>query len=56
MATTQPTNPIDVIEQHEEVFKTIHEKADDPTVAERFGGQPLELLELDRDRSRGDQP
>ncbi|WP_157837715.1 hypothetical protein [Haloferax sp. ATB1] len=53
MATTQPTDPIDIIEQHEEVFKTIREQATDPDVAERFGGQPLELLELDRER--GDQ-
>lgn len=50
MATTQPTDTIEVIEEHEEIFRTIAEGADDPTVAKRFGEQPLELLELDRER------
>jgi len=51
--TDHPTDPIDVIAEHEEVFKTIREEAEDPRVAQRFGAQPLELLELDRER--GDQ-
>ena len=50
MATTQSTNPIDIIEENEEVFQTIEAEADDPTVAEKYGGKPLELLELDRER------
>jgi len=54
MATTQPTNPIDIIDEHEEVFQTIEEEADDPLVAEKYGRKPLQLLALDRDR--GGQP
>lgn len=50
MATTQPTNPIDIIAENEEVFQTIQEEADDPVVAEKYGRKPLELLELDRER------
>lgn len=53
MTTTQPTNPIDIIAENEEVFQTIQKQADDPRVAEKYGRKPLELLELDRDR--GDQ-
>ena len=45
----KPTNLIDVIEEHEEVFETISEEARDPHVAERFGEQPLALLELERE-------
>jgi hypothetical protein len=46
----QPTDPIDVIAENEEVFRTIREKAEDSTVAEQFGTQPLRLLELERER------
>jgi len=56
MPRTEHHDPIDIIDEHEEVFKTISEKVDDPCVAQRFGDQPLALLELDRDRSRGGQP
>jgi len=49
MSGTEHHDPIDVIDEHEEVFKTISEKAADPRVAQRFGEQPLALLELDRD-------
>jgi hypothetical protein len=45
-----PTDPISIIEENEEIFETISEEADDPRIAERFGNQPLELLELDRER------
>ena len=49
MSEKEYHDPIDVIDEHEEVFKTISEKAADPRVAQRFGEQPLALLELDRD-------
>jgi hypothetical protein len=48
--TDQPTDPISLIEENEEIFETISEEADDPRVAERFGSQPLALLEFDRER------
>jgi len=44
----RPTNPIEVIDRHEEIFRTICEEAEDSKVAERYGEQPLKLLKLDR--------
>lgn len=45
-----PTDPISIIEENEDVFKTIREEAEDPRVAQQFGAQPLRLLELDREQ------
>jgi hypothetical protein len=44
----RPTDPIEVIDKHEEIFKKIRDEAEDPEVAERYGEKPLKLLELDR--------
>lgn len=54
MNIDDPTDPIEIIEENEAVFETIRTEADDPLIAERFGGQPLDLLELDR--KQGGQP
>ena len=54
MSRTEHHDPIDIIDEHEEVFQTIEEEADDPLVAEKYGRKPLQLLALDRDR--GGQP
>jgi len=47
---TQTPNPIDIIAQNEETFRTIAEEAENPEVAEKYGRQPLRLLELHRER------
>lgn len=49
----RPTDPIEVIDKHEEVFETIRDEAEDPEVAERYGEKPLKLLELDRRQRDG---
>lgn len=45
--------PMQVVAENEEIFETIAAEAEDPGIRERYGEQPLELLERVRERRRG---